>query len=285
MKIALKAKDKLGFINGKCVMHDVETPLFEKWQRVDSMVLSWILNSISKDLVEAFLYVTTVCELWNELEQRFGESNGPLLYQIRPEISSFSQENISVMVYFTKLKKLWDELSCLMNFSICTCGAAKTVASIENEDRLIQFLMGLNDSYDHVRNQILLLDPLPTVNKAYSMVLRVEKQCEVLSTSDSMDHARAMKVKGLNAEGTKEANIQKSQNSSSNKKRDFARKEDRFCTYCKVQGHIRDTCFKLHGYPDWYKELKQKCANQQNQAYTARVHETPMDDDPLNPPS
>lgn len=48
--------------------------------QVDSMVLSWILNSISEDLVEAFLYTTTAHELRSELEQQFRESNGPLLY-------------------------------------------------------------------------------------------------------------------------------------------------------------------------------------------------------------
>ncbi|KAJ0018210.1 hypothetical protein Pint_11898 [Pistacia integerrima] len=46
-------------------------------------------------------------------------------------------------------------------------------------NRLMQFLIRLNESFDHIRNQILGMDPLPTVNKAYSMVLRVEKQREV----------------------------------------------------------------------------------------------------------
>ena len=46
-------------------------------------------------------------------------------------------------------------------------------------NRLMQFLMGLNDTYNHVRNQILIMDPLPSVNRAYSMVLSVEKQRDV----------------------------------------------------------------------------------------------------------
>ena len=43
----------------------------------------------------------------------------------------------------------------------------------------MQFLMGLNESFDGIRSQILLLDPFPSVNKVYSMVLRIEKQREV----------------------------------------------------------------------------------------------------------
>ncbi|KAL0380276.1 UNVERIFIED_CONTAM: hypothetical protein Sangu_0091900 [Sesamum angustifolium] len=57
----------------------------------------------------------------------------------------------------------------------CTCGASKTTADQAVFTRLIQFLMGLSESFDHLRDQLLVMDPVPTVNKAYSMVLRVEK--------------------------------------------------------------------------------------------------------------
>lgn len=39
--------------------------------------------------------------------------------------------------------------------------------------------MGLNSSYEGVRSQILMLDPLPSVSKAYSMILHVEKQRQI----------------------------------------------------------------------------------------------------------
>lgn len=25
------------------------------------------------------------------------------------------------------------------------------------------------------------------------------------------------------------------------------------CDYCKMQGHVKDKCFSLHGYPDWHR--------------------------------
>ena len=154
---------------------------YEAWLRADSMVISWILNSISKDIVDAFLYTNTTKELWDELGERFGECNGPLIYQIQREIASISQGTMSVSQYYTKLKKAWDELNCLMlvpNCSCrpCTCGNVKAVANILSNNQLLQFLMGLNESFDGIRSQILLLDLLPSVKKVYSMVLRIEKQ-------------------------------------------------------------------------------------------------------------
>lgn len=36
----------------------------------------------------------------------------------------------------------------------------------------------LNDNYGHVRTQMLLMDPLPSVNKAYSMIMIVRVEIE-----------------------------------------------------------------------------------------------------------
>ena len=42
MKIALIAKQKLGFVNGKCIQPDMNSKEYEAWLRADSMVISWI---------------------------------------------------------------------------------------------------------------------------------------------------------------------------------------------------------------------------------------------------
>lgn len=34
------------------------------------------------------------------------------------------------------------------------------------------------------------------------------------------------------------------------------KKEDKNCDYCREKEHTRETCFKLHRYSDWYKQLK-----------------------------
>lgn len=71
----------------------------------------------------------------------FGESNDPLLYQIKREMIIFSESNLSIMVYFTKKKKLWDELLCLRPLPTCSWGASKRLNESDNSDKLIQFLI------------------------------------------------------------------------------------------------------------------------------------------------
>ena len=120
LKIALKTKGKLGFIDGTCTRPGQDNHKLIQWIKCDSMVVSWLLNSMMLDLLEAFLYVNSAQELWDELIERFGESNGPLLYHLEKEIAYLYQGGDSVAVYYTKLKRLCDELSDMSDVPLCT---------------------------------------------------------------------------------------------------------------------------------------------------------------------
>lgn len=105
------------------------------------------------------------------MESRLRESNGPLLYSIENQISTQKQGNMSVMQYFLKLKLLWEDFVYLRPIPKCSCGlTVHKLLDFVEVDKVLQFLMGLNDGYDAIRSQVLLLDPLPSVNKTYSMV-------------------------------------------------------------------------------------------------------------------
>ncbi|KAL0316466.1 UNVERIFIED_CONTAM: hypothetical protein Sradi_5524800 [Sesamum radiatum] len=133
IKSALRAKMKLGFIDGTLTKPDVSDTSFEKWIRVDSMVTTWILNSISKEIVEGFMYTKSSRSLWLDLEEWYGRCNGPQLYQLQCEIIVLSQGSLTVEAYFTKLRRLCDELEVLKptpqcTCNGCTCGLSRAVA-------------------------------------------------------------------------------------------------------------------------------------------------------------
>ena len=65
--VALGTKMKLGFIDRTFYRPTIDSATFEQWRRVDLMVMSWIWNSISKDIVESFMYVSSSRELCLEI--------------------------------------------------------------------------------------------------------------------------------------------------------------------------------------------------------------------------
>ncbi|KAL0439265.1 UNVERIFIED_CONTAM: hypothetical protein Slati_2409500 [Sesamum latifolium] len=169
----------------------------------------------------SLVYIISAKDLWLKLESRFGESNRPLLYQINRKISILTQGDTSVVVYCTKLKKLWDELACLNPLPICSSSPSRELVEQIMSSQLIQLFMGLSTAYEHVRNQILLLEPLPTVGKAYSMVLRVEKQKEVHGDLPGNLLTEAMNVKG-----------------KQNFRRGIKDKRNQYCDHCKRTDHL-----------------------------------------------
>ncbi|KAL4554281.1 hypothetical protein LXL04_037617 [Taraxacum kok-saghyz] len=245
IKIALGAKKKLGFINGETEKPSTGTNEIAEWISTDCMVRSWLLNSISKEISGAFIFATTAHELWKELEEHFGESNGQLIYQLQRQIASIPQGDNSLSKYYTRLKQLWDELNCLIPLPPCNCGSAKSIYEITSMSRLMQFLIGLNDVYDNLRNQILVLDPLPSVHKAYSMALRVEKQREIQINFASPTDMSAMFVKTSSSNNFK----RQGNNTQYKDKQDpkMKNQSDRYCNFCKIAGHTKESCFKLIG--------------------------------------
>lgn len=175
---ALSVKNKMGFVNGKCKKPAQDDPLLNQWERCDDMVTSWILHSLSRDIADSLQYVNTAAELWQELEDRYDQTNGAKLYQIQKEVSDLSQGSIDITTYYTKMKRLWKELGTLDNNQcncVCICGAKTAMHKAEQDMRLIQFLMGLNEVYTVVRGSILMMNPLPTIAQGFSILIQDEK--------------------------------------------------------------------------------------------------------------
>ncbi|KAF5449632.1 hypothetical protein F2P56_030057 [Juglans regia] len=111
MMMALTTKNKVGFVNGTISPpSDSADPLFTAWNRCNSMILSWILNSISKEIASGIIYASSAFEMWHDLKESFSKRNGPRIFHLQQAISSLCQDSLSVSVYYTRLKALWDEL-------------------------------------------------------------------------------------------------------------------------------------------------------------------------------
>ncbi|KAL0305392.1 UNVERIFIED_CONTAM: Retrovirus-related Pol polyprotein from transposon RE1 [Sesamum radiatum] len=87
---------KLSFIDGTYLKPIGNTEECKQWIRTDSMVFSWIMNLISKDIAKAFSYAKSARSLWLQLEARFGQANGPMIYNLQREIALISQGNMDV---------------------------------------------------------------------------------------------------------------------------------------------------------------------------------------------
>ncbi|KAL0458886.1 UNVERIFIED_CONTAM: hypothetical protein Slati_0515800 [Sesamum latifolium] len=131
-----------------------------------------------------------------------------------------------------------------------TCGVNDAIVGSTASTRLVQFLMGLHESYNNECSQILMLDPLPDIERVFFMVYAVEKQRVVQVEMDEVTSHMACQ---LSLKDNK-----KDWGKPVYKKKPFQDKRNMFCSNCRRPGHTQDTCFQLHGVPDWYKALTDK---------------------------
>ncbi|KAL0434277.1 UNVERIFIED_CONTAM: hypothetical protein Slati_2762000 [Sesamum latifolium] len=77
VRIELEGKDRLGFIDGSCVKPNEGSAELKQWRITDSLVRTWIFKTMTKDIVNVFLYASSARTLWVELEARYVECDGP----------------------------------------------------------------------------------------------------------------------------------------------------------------------------------------------------------------
>lgn len=125
---------------------------------------------MTKDLLSSVIYLNTAYEVWTALKNRLSQGNGPRVFELQRMVRNLH----------TKFKIVWDELvnyksipSC--SCGVCTCGFETAFAQYQEEECTISFLMGLNEIFATVRGQILLIEPLPSLNKVFSLAKKVKE--------------------------------------------------------------------------------------------------------------
>ncbi|XP_075665601.1 uncharacterized protein LOC142635301 [Castanea sativa] len=83
-------KNKFGFLDGLIPIPDLSHPLYNACHRANTTILSWMVNSLSKDLATNVMYIHTKRDLWIDMRDRFSHPNVPRFFEIQKEISKLS---------------------------------------------------------------------------------------------------------------------------------------------------------------------------------------------------
>ncbi|XP_074377913.1 uncharacterized protein LOC141719435 [Apium graveolens] len=86
MLISLAAKNKVGFVDGTILKPVSTDSTYKPWDRCNNMMISWILGVLDQDISRSVLYFTTTREIWLNLEERFGQASGTVLFSIQQSL-------------------------------------------------------------------------------------------------------------------------------------------------------------------------------------------------------
>ncbi|GAU31060.1 hypothetical protein TSUD_214960 [Trifolium subterraneum] len=237
--VTLRSKHKIHFINGSLPRPPDEDRDSIAWDRCNTMVMSWLSNSVEPEISQSILWMDTASEIWKELKERFYQGD---VFRI-----SDTQEEISAN--YTKMKKLWQELDNFRPIPESSyhdaCQTIVKMRDYKDSDQVIGFLKGLNDNYSAVRSQIMLMEPLPNIGKVYSLLVQQERQPLLFS-----DESKILAASGYAANG-RGSSYSRGRGERGGKP-SYGRgrgKGNKVCTFCGMTNHVVDECFKKHGFP------------------------------------
>ncbi|CAL1356676.1 unnamed protein product [Linum trigynum] len=237
MKDALIAKNKFRFVDG--TLNKPSGPgEREAWIRCDAMVKGWLKTAMDKEIRSSIRFAETAREIWADLHAHFGQGSSSRAYELRRLISMLQQEKHSVSAFYTKLRAYWEEASAISptpvcTCGLCTCGVSRQVREQQDNSRLFDFLMGLDDAFAAVRSQVLAMRPIPSLSKVFNIALNEEQQKAITQNRRPSPEAAAFNTRGETDRSARSA----------------GERERVRCTHCQKTGHLRENCYELVGYP------------------------------------
>lgn len=172
---------------------------------------------------------------------------------MQDELSKFQKGTIDISSYYTALKTLWEEIESFHSIRDCSCAIPCTCRAIFNvknyreQDYVLELLKGLNEQYSYAKSQIMMMDPLHSIHKAFSLLIQQERIHLVSTTTDSVTaQSSAMAMTVQSGFSSKPAPISTNPNTTCNGRprpnTERNQGTNHFCTHCRRHNCTIDTC-------------------------------------------
>ncbi|XP_019157727.1 PREDICTED: uncharacterized protein LOC109154377 [Ipomoea nil] len=271
MKIALEVKNKLGFATGSIPDPGEADPRHLVWRRCNTIVCSWLLKSISSNIAETVMYYEVAADIWKALKRRYSQADPHRIAELQNQIYRNTQGNLTVNEYFTKCSALWEKLNAMRPLLVCecslrcTCNLLSKMQKERADNQVIRFLDGLSDDFETIKSGVLVMDPIPDMEKVLNMALKLERKLNGSIVQRNSDLVQSNAVQNIGTQISDEQAFVAA--TEANNKRKFNSSGGRNvpkCTYCGMNGHTVEKCYKKHGYPPgWIPGYKAR--NRQSQ--------------------
>ena len=108
VRMYLRGRGKIGYLTGDNVAPASEDPLYTTWDAENSMVMTWLMNSMNEKIGSNYMCYSTAKELWDNVNQMYSDlGNQSQVYELTLKLGEIRQGEESVTKYFSSLKLLW----------------------------------------------------------------------------------------------------------------------------------------------------------------------------------
>ena len=90
----------MGLIDGTARKEMFGKEMWGQWERVNVIVLSWLMNYVSKSLLSGIAFASTALNVWTDLKERFDRVDGSRTYSLHKDIATLQPGSVSTSMYY-----------------------------------------------------------------------------------------------------------------------------------------------------------------------------------------
>ncbi|WVY98722.1 hypothetical protein V8G54_030873 [Vigna mungo] len=224
-----------------------------QWQKLDFQLCAVLWQSVEQEVLEIFRPYKTCSSFWKRAHDIF-VNDVQHLFDATQRVTSLKQANHDMVAHLGKACAAIEELK---NFFVAD--SLKGINKKLDEFYMVLILRSLHSDFDHVHDQILACDQVPTMDNLVTRLLRLPTLVKDENAIDGIETSAMVAPQGKGGgrrnRGHASCNIRPQ------------------CTYCKKIGHTQEKCYALHGYPDKavhvskFDNLESRISNEEYQKF------------------
>lgn len=142
------------------------------YSRQDSLLCSWILSSISPNLLSSVIGCKTSLEVWNAIHQNFNSQAAARIMSYKRQLQNIRKESMNVREYLSKIKNLCDLLE-------------SSGHKVNETEHVLNILNGLGEEFEAIVAVISSRETTPSVQYVSSILLAHEGRLEQKNSATS----------------------------------------------------------------------------------------------------
>jgi hypothetical protein len=209
-------------LGGKGVEHYLEegcvepvdrlSPEWRVWYTTNSIIVAWLLASMSSSVSKMVEAMRTAAQIWKTLSNMYSrKGNVMMMMEIQSKADAVKQTGRPVEQYAGELQYLWGELDHYAPLQMVCPQDAQVVHKWVEDRRVTHFLKNLDPDFESRRAAFCHQESLPTMDEAVSAMINEESRLRVMTANDSVKSA-------------------------------YTATDDRDCYNCGEKGHLSYNC-------------------------------------------
>ncbi|KAL5744184.1 hypothetical protein ACOSQ2_027300 [Xanthoceras sorbifolium] len=168
---SLSSNTTIGHLTGETKEPNPKDSAYANWDAENSMVMTWLINSMTEDISCNYICYSMAKELWDNVSQLYSDlGNQSQVYELTLKFGDLRQGDDNVTKYFNSLKQLWQDLDLFNDYEWKSIEDANYYKKTVKAQRIYKFLAGLNVEFDEVRGRIIGRSPLPPISEVFTKV-------------------------------------------------------------------------------------------------------------------